>query len=241
MALSTTSGGPVTLAPTASPATVDPVLVEVIGSALSSVVDEMTEALVRAAYSSNIKERRDCTASLFKAEGDLIADASPLPIHLGSLMGIIQEIVRRHPVGELREGDTFIGNDPFNGGGSHLPDIVLASPVSVDGRLTAWVANIAHHADFGDRGHAHIYQEGLRIPPVRLARAWEMQQDVLDLILLNCQVPDERRADFRAQLAANRLGAQRFTALCERYGRAALLGATDALLDYTERMTRAGI
>lgn len=241
--MSTTTGAdrPVTLIPTAPAAATDPVLVEVIGSALSSIVDEMTEALVRAAYSSNIKERRDCTSSLFDASGQLIADASPMPIHLGSLMGIVQEITRRHPIEEMREGDTFIGNDPFSGGGSHLPDIVLASPVFVDGKLTAWVANIAHHADFGDRGHAHIYQEGLRIPPVRLARAWEIQQDVLDLILLNCQVPDERRADFRAQLAANRLGAQRFAALCDRYGRQTLLDATNALLDYTERMTRAGI
>jgi N-methylhydantoinase B len=105
----------------------------------------------------------------------------------------------------------------------------------------AWATNIAHHADFVDRGHAHIFQEGLRIPPVRLYREGVIQQDVLDLILLNCQVPRERLNDLRAQMAANRQGIQRFKALCAKHGLALVLAASDALLDYTERLTRAGI
>src|SRR5690606_23620581 len=100
-------------------------------------------------------------------------------------------------------GDVFMGNDAYEGGGTHLPDIVLAEPIFIDGELTAWAVNLAHHADYVDRGHAHIYQEGLRIPPVRLYRAGELQQDVMDLMLLNFQVPEERIADFRAQRAAN--------------------------------------
>lgn len=220
----------------------DSVLVEVIGSALSTVVEEMSGTLVRAAFSTNIKERRDCTAGLFDAQGRGIAqDEGGSPLHLGSLMGIVGSILERFPAEEIADGDTFIGNDPYNGGGSHLPDIVLATPIFVAGTLTAWAATLAHHADFGDRGHAHIFQEGLRIPPVRLVRAGQTQQELLSLILLNCQVPHERQADLRAQLSANRLAVQRYRGLCERYGADTMTQAGDELLDYTERRTRAAI
>ena len=141
----------------------------------------------------------------------------------------------------MRPGDVFVGNDAYEGGGTHLPDIVLAEPIFVDGRMLAWAVNLAHHADFADRGHAHIYQEGLRIPPVRLYRAGELQHDVQELILLNCQVPRERLSDLRAQMAANRLGVQRMQALCAKYGSDVVLAAGDALQDYAERKMRAGI
>ena len=101
--------------------------------------------------------------------------------------------------------------------------------------------NLAHHADFADRGHAHIFQEGLRIPPVRLYRAGALQPDIQALILLNCQVPRERLSDLRAQMAANRLGVLRFQGLCARYGTPVVLAAAEALLDYAERRMRAGI
>ncbi|MDQ0376007.1 hydantoinase B/oxoprolinase family protein, partial [Amycolatopsis thermophila] len=134
------------MTPTEGKTMQDPVLVEVIGSALSSIVEEMGETLVRAAYSTNIKERRDCTASVFDARGRMLAqDEGGSPLHLGSLMGVVDEITRRYPAGTIDDGDTFIGNDPFTGGGSHLPDIVLVSPVFLDGEITAWVANLAHH------------------------------------------------------------------------------------------------
>jgi N-methylhydantoinase B len=138
-------------------------------------------------------------------------------------------------------GDAFIGNDAYEGGGTHLPDIVLAEPIFIDNRLVAWTVNLAHHADFVDRGHAHIYQEGLRIPPVRLYRGGELQKDVQDLILLNCQVPKERLSDLRAQMAANRVGVQRFQALCGKYGTATVLSAGEALMDYAERKMRLAI
>lgn len=231
------------LAPQPAPKVqMDSVLVEVIGSALATIVEEMGGTLVRAAYSTNIKERRDCTASLFDAKGQGIAqDEGGSPLHLGSLMGIVDGILSRYPLEEIKDGDTFIGNDPYSGGGSHLPDIVLATPIFVDGELTAWAANLAHHADFGDRGHAHIFQEGLRIPPVRLIRQGVLQEEMLNLILLNCQVPHERQADLRAQQAANRLASQRYKDLCERYGREVMVHAAEELLDYTERRTRAAI
>lgn len=220
----------------------DPVLVEVVGSALSTIVEEMSETLVKAAYSPNIKERRDCTASLFDAEGQAIAqDEGGSPLHLGSLMGIVASLRERYPLDEIRPGDIFIGNDPYTGGGSHLPDIVLATPIFVDGELTAWAATLAHHADFGDRGHAHIFQEAIRIPPVHLVREGVRQDQLLQLILLNCQVPEERVADLRAQESALRVAVTRFGELCARYGVGTVRAIGSELLDYTERRTRAAI
>ncbi|RLV55081.1 hydantoinase B/oxoprolinase family protein [Aeromicrobium phragmitis] len=220
----------------------DPVMVEVVGSALSTIVEEMSETLVKAAFSPNIKERRDCTASLFDAAGNAIAqDEGGSPLHLGSLMGIVAAIRERFDDSDIRPGDVFIGNDPYTGGGSHLPDIVLATPIFVDGRVSAWAAALAHHADFGDRGHAHIYQEAIRIPPVHLVREGETQEELLALILLNCQIPEERMADLRAQEAALRVASTRYLELCERYGAPAIEAVGNELLDYTERRTRAAI
>jgi N-methylhydantoinase B len=219
----------------------DPITVEVIGAALSSIVEETGEALIRASYSTNIKERRDCSTALFNVEGLTLCQAEHIPIHLGSFIGIVPQILRQHAVETMRPGDVFVGNDAYAGGGTHLPDIVLAEPIFIDGRIVAWTVNLAHHSDFADRGHAHIYQEGLRIPTIRLYRAGELQKDVLDLILLNCQVPHERLSDLRAQMAANRVGVQRFQALCAKYGTEIVLAAGEALLDYAERKMRAGI
>jgi N-methylhydantoinase B len=219
----------------------DPITVEVIGAALSSIVEETGEALIRASFSTNVKERRDCSTALFDVHGRTLCQAEHIPMHLGSFIGILSHVLKHHPAAEIRPGDVFVGNDAYAGGGTHLPDIVLAEPIFVDGALAAWTINLAHHADFADRGHAHIYQEGLRIPPIRLYRAGELQQDVLDLILLNCQVPRERLSDLRAQMAANRLGVQRFQALCAKYGTVTVLTAGEALLDYAERKMRAGI
>jgi N-methylhydantoinase B len=220
---------------------IDPITVEVIGSALSSIVEEMGEALVRASYSTNIKERRDCSTALFDLQGRTLCQAEHIPMHLGSFLDLIPHIMKRHPMGDMRPGDVFVGNDAYEGGGTHLPDIVLAEPVFVDGQMIAWAVNLAHHADFADRGHAHIYQEGLRIPPIRLYREGVLLQDVMDLILLNCQVPRERLSDFRAQMAANRLGVHRLQGLCAKYGRETVLEAGSALMDYAERKMRAGI
>ena len=219
----------------------DPITVEVIGAAMASIVEETGETLIRASHSTNIKERRDCSTALFNAAGETLCQAEHIPIHLGSFLDLIKHIMRRYPTQDIRPGDAFIGNDAYEGGGTHLPDIVLAEPIFVEGRIIGWAVNLAHHADFADRGHAHIYQEGLRIPPIRLYCAGELQRDVQELILLNCQVPRERLSDLRAQMAANRLGVQRMQALCAKYGRDVVLAAGDALQDYAERKMRAGI
>ncbi|AMJ59804.1 hydantoinase B/oxoprolinase family protein [Bosea sp. PAMC 26642] len=224
-----------------APVAVDPITVEVIGSSFASITEEMGEALVKASYSTNIKERRDCSTALFDVEGNTLCQAEHIPMHLGSFIGIIPHILKRHPTAQMKPGDVFIGNDAYEGGGTHLPDIVLAEPIFHDGTMVAWAVNTAHHSDFADRGHAHIYQEGLRIPPIRLYDGGVLAKDVQELILLNCQVPRERLSDLRAQMAANRLGVERVRALCDKYGRDTVLAAGSALQDYAERKMRAGI
>lgn len=220
---------------------IDSITVEVISNALASIAEEMGETLVRAAYSTNIKERRDISTCLFDSRGRVLCQAMHIPMHLGSLIGVVEAIHARVRREDIHEGDVFIGNDAYTGGGTHLPDLVLAEPIFYEGAIIGWATNTAHHADFVDRGHAHIFQEGIRIPPIRLYRQGVVQQAVLDVILLNCQVPAERHADLRAQMAANRLGIRRMQDLCRRYGRPLMFSAEDALLDYAERLTRAGI
>jgi N-methylhydantoinase B len=220
---------------------IDPITIEVIGSALESIVEEMGELLVRSSYSTNIKERRDCSTALFDTRGNTLCQAEHIPMHLGSFLDFIPHVLKRHSTAGFQSGDVFVGNDAYEGGGTHLQDIVLAEPIFADGRMIAWAINTAHHADFADRSHAHIFQEGLRIPPIRLYRAGELQSDVQELILLNCQVPRERLSDLRAQMAANRLGVQRMNDLCRRYGVDRVLAVGDALQDYAERKMRAGI
>nr|WP_320144093.1 hydantoinase B/oxoprolinase family protein [uncultured Cohaesibacter sp.] len=220
---------------------IDPITVEVIGSALSSIVEEMGEALVRASYSTNIKERRDCSTALFDNKGNTLCQAEHIPMHLGSFIGILPNIMKRFRLENIRPGDVFMGNDAYEGGATHLPDIVMAEPIFVDDQLIAWAVNTAHHSDFADLGHEHIYQEGIRIPPVRLYKAGELQEDIQNMFLLNCQVPHERISDLRAQMSANRLCVQRMQDLCAKYGTGKVLAAGDELQDYAERKMRAGI
>jgi len=219
----------------------DPITVSVIGSALATIVEEMARTLVRTGYSTSIKERKDVSTAIMDQSGLIWAQAAHQPAHLGSLLGITRRVLETNRLEDIRPGDVFIGNDAYEGGGTHLNDIVFIEPIFVEGKIEGWITNIAHHADFVDRAHQHIYQEGLRIPPVRLYREGNIQQDVLDLVLLNCQVPHERINDFRAQRATNRFGLQRFMQLCEKYGFATVRAASVAMLDYTEKRTRAGI
>ena len=223
-------------------AAVDAVTVEIIGSALLSVADEMGEALVRAAYSDNIKERRDSSTAIFDARGQTLAQAAHIPIHLGSLLGVVDAVLRRYPPGDIHEGDMFVGNDPYAAGGTHLPDIVMTAPVFHEGFLVGFVASVGHHADFFDRGEGrHVWQEGLRIPAIRVIEGGTLRRDLMDMILLNCQLPRERAGDFRAQFAVNHLGVSRIQEICSRHSVARVLAAGAALLDATEARMRGGL
>lgn len=227
---------------------VDPITVEVLSNAFMSIAEEMGGILVRTAYSTNIKERKDCSCALFNADGETIAQAEHIPVHLGSMLGIVSEIKKKYPLGTIKEGDMFVANDPYNGGGTHLPDITLAAPIFNNGEIVGFVANIAHHSDVGGRvpgsmsgDSTSIFQEGLRIPPVRIMDSGKLVQEILDIILLNCRTSFERTGDLMAQIAANTIGAERTVAMINKYGRETVLQCMEELMNYGERKMRAGI
>ena len=226
----------------------DPVGLEILSNALRSVTDETYVALMKSAYSTNIKERHDHSTAIMDPRGRLVVQAAEsLPIHLASMGGLMTCLLRKYR-DDVREGDLFVANDPHAAGGTHLPDVNLAMPVFVDGGIFAFVCNIAHHADIGGMapgsmagGMSEIYQEGLRIPVVRLFREGELQQDLLDLLLLNVRVPEERRGDYFAQIAACRLGARRLREVVAVHGAERVGTAFDALIERTETRMRDAI
>ena len=227
---------------------IDPVTVEVVSRQLLNVAEEAGVVLMRAAYSPNIKERHDCSAAVFDAQGRVIAQAHHIPIHLGSMIGAIEVLTERHAVDSMLPGDMFVANDPYTGGGSHLPDLNVIAPVFVEGELVAYAANIAHHADVGGMVPGSeaavcesIFQEGLRLPPVRLVAAGEIRQDIVDIVLLNSRTPAERRGDLRAQIAANQSAVANLQDLFALHGRRKLDTAIAAYLDTTEKRFRAAI
>lgn len=233
--------------PTTVPA-VDPITTEIVTSAFRSIVDETFIALMKSAYSTNIKERHDHSTAICDRHGRLIVQAElSLPIHIASMTGLMQAVLAKYPLEEIAEGDVFVANDPHVAGGTHLPDINYAAPLFLEGDLIGFICNIAHHADVGGMsagsmsgGMSEIYQEGLRIPVVRLFRRGVMQQDLMDMFLLNARIPDERRGDHFAQIAACRLGVRRVAEVGARYGAALILSVWDELLRRTEaRMRRA--
>ncbi len=226
----------------------DPITVEVIARSLLNIAEEAGAVLMRAAYSPNIKERHDCSAAVFDAAGRVIAQAHHIPIHLGSMIGAIETLVERHPLETLRPGDMFLANDPYTGGGSHLPDMNLIAPVFVGDELVAFAANIAHHADVGGMVPGSeaavcesIYQEGLRLPPVRLVDGGVLRQDIVDVVGLNSRTPDEREGDLRAQIAANRSAVANLNALFIRHGVSVTKRGIDGFLDVTEQRFRARV
>jgi N-methylhydantoinase B len=232
----------------AGPPAIDPITIEVVSRHVLASAEEMGVVLMRTAFSPNIKERHDCSTAVFDAAGDVVAQAQHVPIHLGSMIGAIRSIRERFEDSDMRPGDMFVANDPYNGGGSHLPDLNVVAPVFHEGRIAAFVANIAHHADVGGMVPGSeaavcdsIFQEGLRLPPVRLVREGRLNRDICEIIFLNSRTPEERKGDLNAQIAANQVGQRAIERLIERYGLATYNAALDAYLDYSERRLRAAI
>jgi N-methylhydantoinase B len=237
----------------------DPVELEIFKNLFHSIAEEMGAALRRTAFSPNIKERRDYSCAVFDAAGEVIAMGDHMPVHLGSMPMSVQAAIAAC---EMNPGDVVMLNDPFRGG-THLPDITLVAPVYVQptgahgasqknsGRRKAathpdfYVASRAHHADVGGTFAGsmglcrEIYQEGFRIPPVRLVRASVMDPDVLALLLNNVRTPEEREGDLGAQLAACHTGAERLKEICTRYGADRIKRSARELLAYSEELMRA--
>jgi N-methylhydantoinase B len=202
---------------------------QVIGSSLRAIAEEMGAVLIRSAFSANIKERRDCSTALFDERGRMVVQAEHIPVHLGAMPDAVAAVM-------ALPGDFWILNDPYTGG-THLPDLTLVSRTAL-----GYAVSRAHHADVGGMEPAslpafsrELYQEGLIIPPTPLT------DEVIDLFVANARNPDERRGDLRAQIASHRLAAARVDELCARRGHDRVAAAMDELYAYSERMVRAAI
>jgi N-methylhydantoinase B len=221
----------------------DAIELSIFQSSVHSIAEEMGAALRRTAFSPNIKERRDYSCALFDGQARVIAMGDHMPVHLGSMPMSVQAAVDAIT---FAPGDIIILNDPF-AGGTHLPDITMVLPVFLphSGRPAFYVSSRAHHADVGgsfagSMGPAkEIFQEGLRIPPTRIARAGQLDREVLDLILLNVRTPKEREGDLLSQIGACKLGEQRVQQLAEKYSPEALHDLVEDLLDHSARLVRA--
>jgi N-methylhydantoinase B len=226
---------------------VDPAELEIFKNLFHSVAEEMGAALRRSAFSPNIKERRDYSCAVFDGRGRVVAMGDHMPVHLGSMPMSVAAAVAALPLGP---GDIAMLNDPY-AGGTHLPDITLVMPVFAPGASKArppfYVANRAHHADVGGARPAsmglseEIYQEGLRIPPVLVARGGKIERDVMALLLANVRTPVEREGDLAAQIAACRLGERRLLEIEAKYGASRVALYLDALQTYAERLMRAAL
>ncbi|MGH2701779.1 MAG: hydantoinase B/oxoprolinase family protein [Actinomycetota bacterium] len=221
----------------------DPVTLSVLSASLSGIAEEMGAGLIRSAYSSNIKERRDCSAALFDADGRMVAQAEHIPVHLGAMPEAVAAVIERDP----KPGDAFIVNDPYKGG-THLPDITIVTPCVHEGEIIGYAITRAHHSDVGGMrpgsmpsDSTEVFQEGLVLPPVRLMVEGKIARDVMQILLANVRTPKLRRGDLRAQLAANDLGAGRLGELVARRGLDVVRGAFDEVIAYTDRRTRARV
>jgi N-methylhydantoinase B len=218
----------------------DPVALAIFQSGIHSIAEEMGAALRRTSISPNIKERRDYSCAIFDARHRVIAMGDHMPVHLGSMPMSVKVAVETL---SLNRGDMAILNDPY-AGGTHLPDITLVLPVFIEDREEPffYVATRAHHADVGgmfagSMGPAReIFQEGIRIPPVRIMRGGEIDQEMLSLILHNVRTPREREGDLAAQIGACQVGERRLHEVIQKYGAAHVAELSENLLDYSDRL-----
>ena len=225
----------------------DPITLEVVRNKLDGIANEMQSTLVRSSFSPIVKEGLDASASLFTLEGETLAQATAIPIHLATLIPVVRTMIEKFPVGTMREGDIYIMNDPYSGG-THLPDIALVMPIFSRGRPIAFSAAMTHHQDVGGMSPGsvppnatEIYQEGIRIPPLKFRDGNEVNQTLVDLLTLNVRVPETFMGDLNAQVAACSIGARRMGELAERYGSNHLPAIAEALLSRSERLARRGV
>src|SRR5919205_520397 len=223
----------------------DPILMEVFSNRLLSITEEMGTNLIRASFSTNIKERRDCSVGLFDVSGRLIAQAAHIPLHLGSLLGAVEAVRHDFPLAEMRDGDAFFCNDPYLAAGTHMPDISVVTPVFVAGAPRFFTASIGHHADVGGRVPGSIaadalsvFEEGIRIPATRIRNAGTLDRGLLRLVAENTREPEERSLDLMAQIAANDLGLRRMLELIAQTGIDAVTTAINDILAYAAQRLR---
>ena len=224
----------------------DAIGMEIFSNRMLSITESMAGDMMRSSFSAQIKERRDFSVGIFDPQGRLIAQGTHIPLHLGSLLGSVEAVLQRYKVEDMIEGDAFICNDPYLAGGTHLPDISVITPVFVEGVVVAFVANIGHHTDIGGtvpgsisaQSHS-IFEEGIRIPVIKIARAGQIDEDLLNLLATNSRLPDERRLDLKVQIAVNVRGGDMTRALFVRMGVGKAQTAIEDVFSYTsERLRR---
>ena len=225
----------------------DPVTVEVVRNKLEGVANEMQSTLLRSSFSSIVKEGLDASASLFTIGGETLAQATAIPIHLATLIPVVRAILAKYPAGQMHDGDLFLMNDPYCGG-THLPDIGLVMPVFHAGAPIALSAAMTHHQDVGGMSPGsvptnatEIYQEGIRIPPLKYRDAGRLNETLVELLRLNVRIPESFTGDLNAQIAACSIGDRRLRELADRHGVARLHAVFEALLQRSEQLTRDAI
>ena len=224
---------------------IDPIQLEVTRNALIGIAEEMLAALLRTSLSPNIRERRDCSTAIFDAQGRMVVQSESIPVHLGAMPFSVEAALAHFD--SFEPGDVVVLNDPYEGG-AHLPDITVITPIFDGNEMRSIVANRAHHADVGGiapgsvSGNTNeIFQEGVRIPPIKLWRRGELNQEAYQLLMANVRTPIERDGDMRSQYASNETARIRLEALAERLGWEFILEAMNELLEYSERRMRAEI
>jgi N-methylhydantoinase B len=227
--------------------TLDPVDYAVISQALIAIAREMGTKLIRSSYSNIVREAQDASAALFDAGGNVVAQAELIPMHLGSMSEIFRACVQQCPTANLEPGDFYINNDPY-GGGQHLQDVFIFTPIFIAGRIVAFAGTVAHHLDLGGGNPGmtpdavDVHAEGIIIPPSRYSYERDWNGGPLErLIAANVRVPSQTIGDFYAQFAANAIGSARLRELCERYSLANVLAAMDELMNYVERRFQAAL
>jgi N-methylhydantoinase B len=227
-------------------AMIDPITVSVLTHRFSAIVEEMGEAMLRTAYSQILNSSRDFSTAVCDGQARLVAQAEHVPIHVGAIPWAVESVRDAFP-GRIHPGDVFLLNDPYHGN-NHLPDLTAFVPVFVDDAPAFWSINRAHQSDIGGSTHGaynpgatEIWQEGLRITPLKLYDRGELRDDVLKMITTNVRHPHDFMGDLRAMIGSARVGERRLLALCEEYGAKTVLAAVDEILDGAERQTRAVI
>ncbi|CAN1524836.1 HyuB N-methylhydantoinase B/acetone carboxylase, alpha subunit [Rhabdaerophilaceae bacterium] len=227
---------------------VDPILMEIIAHALVAAAEEMSITVWRTSRSTTVRELLDYSTAVFDGEGRNVAQAARMPVHLNSMELCLEEIIAHHlPLERWQDGDVIVTNDPYCGG-QHLPDFIAFKPVYVDGERIAITCALIHHVDVGggaaggyNARATEVFQEGFRLPPVRIMRGDVVQEDLLQTILQNVRDPETFRGDFLSQIAALEIGARGLRSLAQRYGVDTVRDVSAALLDHSEQGMRKAI
>ncbi|GKX35421.1 MAG: methylhydantoinase [Rhizobiaceae bacterium MnEN-MB40S] len=227
----------------------DPITLEIIQNSLQATADEMFAAMRKTAMSSIIYEVLDMGTGIMDAKGMLASSGAGIPAFIGVLDKAVQVIIAKFDKpGDVEPGDVFVTNDPYYGGVTHLNDIVVAMPVFADGRIIAWTANIAHNSDVGGMapgslsGEAtEIFQEGLRLPAVKVISKGELIKPVMDIIKVNSRMPDVLEGDVWAAIASVRVGDKRLREIAAKYGTATFERAMESFMDFGEKVSRAAL